>query len=202
MRVYKKTLTISFFACFILAIISAILNIWNEFKWISFAVNWCVGIACSLVVVIITTHIQYKAEKHRISIELTTESLIWLNKLSELKRLLDKSNEHKEVAETEEWQETISDCVEEYIESTYKCLSLTCEYDSFSKESSKVKKNLNHVFGKIYKLFTDEKYDKRPLQLIQKLKFTINVMEILENLISFSKQNDLDYLYEKLSKKI
>ena len=107
MRVYKKTLTVSIIMFCVLAVVSVMLNFWNDCEWISFIVNWCVGIACSIFVVIITTYIQFKAENYKITIELATESIVWLSKFCEMRNLLDKSNNLKELAKLEEWQKII-----------------------------------------------------------------------------------------------
>ena len=48
-----------------LTIVSIILNFLECNNWITFAINWCVGIACSIGVVIITTLIQFKVEQNK-----------------------------------------------------------------------------------------------------------------------------------------
>ena len=65
MKVYKITLYVSLIVFSILTVLSVALNFWNEKEWIAFVVNWCVGIACSIVVVIITTLIQFKVEQNK-----------------------------------------------------------------------------------------------------------------------------------------
>ena len=65
MKVYKITLYVSLIVFSILTVLSVALNFWNENEWIAFVVNWCVGIACSIVVVIITTLIQFKVEQKK-----------------------------------------------------------------------------------------------------------------------------------------
>ena len=51
-----------------MAITSTILNFFNlpNRNWISFFINWSVGIGCSTVVVIVTTLIQYRIEQDRL----------------------------------------------------------------------------------------------------------------------------------------
>ena len=68
MKVFKTTLIISVIIFFLLAIISIFLNFFNSSDryWISFFINWSVGIGCSTVVVIVTTLIQYKIEQDRL----------------------------------------------------------------------------------------------------------------------------------------
>ena len=68
MKVYKTTLIISVIIFLLLAITSTVLNFFNlpNRNWISFFINWSVGIGCSTVVVIVTTLIQYKIEQDRL----------------------------------------------------------------------------------------------------------------------------------------
>ena len=68
MKVFKTTLIISVIIFFLLAIISILLNFFNSSDryWISFFINWSVGIGCSTVVVIVTTLIQYRIEQDRL----------------------------------------------------------------------------------------------------------------------------------------
>ena len=81
MKVYKMTLQVCMLVLFALTILSVVLSLWNGNEWISFAVDWCVGIACSIIVVIITTVIQFKAEQNRAIKELGAEvkSLLFHN---------------------------------------------------------------------------------------------------------------------------
>ena len=81
MKVYKITLYVSLIVFSILTVLSVALNFWNENEWIAFVVNWCVGIACSIVVVIITTLIQFKVEQKKAinKLVLITRALIFHN---------------------------------------------------------------------------------------------------------------------------
>ena len=83
MKVYKITLYVSLIVFSILTVLSVALNFWNEKEWIAFVVNWCVGIACSIVVVIITTLIQFKVEQNKAIIKLVSiaRALIFHNEL-------------------------------------------------------------------------------------------------------------------------
>lgn len=83
MKVYKITLYVSLMVFVILTILSVVLNFWNDNEWIAFIVNWCVGIACSIVVVIITTFIQFKVEQKKAIDELATtvRSMLFRNQL-------------------------------------------------------------------------------------------------------------------------
>ena len=83
MKVYKITLYVSLIVFAILTVLSVVLNFWNENEWIAFVVNWCVGIACSIVVVIITTLIQFKVEQKKAinKLVLIARALIFHNEL-------------------------------------------------------------------------------------------------------------------------
>ena len=83
MKVYKITLYVSLIVFAILTVFSVVLNFWNDNAWIAFVVNWCVGIACSIVVVIITTLIQFKVEQKKAinKLVLIARALIFHNEL-------------------------------------------------------------------------------------------------------------------------
>ena len=83
MKVYKITLYVSLIVFAILTVFSVVLNFWNDNEWIAFVVNWCVGIACSIVVVIITTLIQFKVEQKKAinKLVLIARALIFHNEL-------------------------------------------------------------------------------------------------------------------------
>lgn len=63
MKVYKITIYATTIIFLILAIISVCLNFKNDTIWISFLLNWCVGIACSAIVVTLSALIQFKVEQ-------------------------------------------------------------------------------------------------------------------------------------------
>ncbi len=74
MKLYKSTLIISIFVL----IICVLLSFYFEFctkrtQLISFSINYLVGIACSIVVVIITTYLQFKFEQRKILSSLLSE---------------------------------------------------------------------------------------------------------------------------------
>lgn len=198
MIVYKKTLTISIGIFFLFAVISVMLNFWNDYEWITFIINWCVGIACSAFVVMITTYIQYRIKKYKITIEIASESLVWLHKLYNLMDLVDESNELKK----EELEKISSKYIEAYTENTHKCLSISCEYATFSKKSSEAAKNINYVFVRVFKLCTSKEYDGKPLNLIQKIKCSIDIMGFLKDLDVLLKPQSLLYIKENLNELI
>ena len=72
MKVYKITLYASLIVFSVLTVLSVILNFWNENEWLSYINDWCVGIACSIIVVVITTLIQLKEEQKKIINELAS----------------------------------------------------------------------------------------------------------------------------------
>ena len=73
LKIYKLTLYVSTIILVSLTALSIVLNIWSECnQWIVFVVNWCVGIACSIAVVVITTFIQFKVEQGKIINEIAS----------------------------------------------------------------------------------------------------------------------------------
>ena len=83
MKVYKITFYISLAIFLFFAILSVIFNFGISNCWSSFVVNWCVGIACSAVIVVVTTIIQFKVEQKKAinKLVLIAESLIFYNQL-------------------------------------------------------------------------------------------------------------------------
>ena len=70
-KLYKRTITASIVAAVVFFVISVICEFWN-FNHYAFMQNYCVGIACSLVVVIITSLLQYKHEQSKLFAEYCT----------------------------------------------------------------------------------------------------------------------------------
>ena len=67
MKLYKNTIIISiivFFVCVFLSVIFAFTCI-SEFQIIKFINDYMIGIACSIIVVIITTFLQFKYEQRK-----------------------------------------------------------------------------------------------------------------------------------------
>ena len=70
-RLYKRTIIASIGAALIFFAISVICEIWR-FDHFAFMQNYCIGIACSLVVVVITTQLQYQHEHNKLLAEYCT----------------------------------------------------------------------------------------------------------------------------------
>ncbi len=66
MKLDKITLIVSSIVFSVLTILSVIFNFVNDTIWGDFVLNWCVGISCSIFVVITTTLIQFKLEQKKI----------------------------------------------------------------------------------------------------------------------------------------
>lgn len=83
MKIYKITLYTAALIFSILAILSILLNFWNENAWVSFTIDWCVGITCSAAVVVVTTFIQFKMEQRKTINELGSaiRMLLFQNKI-------------------------------------------------------------------------------------------------------------------------
>lgn len=105
MKVYKITLYVSLIVFAILTVLSVVLNFWNHNEWIGFIVNWCVGIACSIVVVIITTLIQFKVEQKKAIDQLATTVRVMLFQ-NQLKGTIFISSPYSDISHLSEQQLT------------------------------------------------------------------------------------------------
>ena len=105
MKVYKITLYVSLIVFAVLTVLSVILNFWNDNEWIAFVVNWCVGIACSIVVVIITTLIQFKVEQKKAIDQLATTVRMMLFQ-NQLKGAIFVSSPYSDISHLSEQQVT------------------------------------------------------------------------------------------------
>lgn len=73
LKLYKRTIIVSIWIFIILLTISIALKIFiPENDIISFIQNYIIGITCSILVVIITTFLQYKSEYERVMSEFTS----------------------------------------------------------------------------------------------------------------------------------
>ena len=67
-KLYKRTIIASIGAALFFFAISVICEMWH-FEHYAFVQNYCIGIACSLVVVVITSQLQYKHEHNKLLAE-------------------------------------------------------------------------------------------------------------------------------------
>lgn len=114
MKVYKITLYVSLIVFFILTAISVILNFYKDNDWVGFAINWCVGITCSIAVVIITTFIQFKVEQRKSirKLILITYTLIYDNALFDSIFTNAVVRDSKTKTELDEFQRTWHNLIE------------------------------------------------------------------------------------------
>ena len=68
---YKRTIIASSGAALFFFAISVVCEMWH-FEHYAFVQNYCIGIACSLVVVVITSQLQYKHEHNKLLAEYCT----------------------------------------------------------------------------------------------------------------------------------
>ena len=117
MKIYKITLWISIIIFATLFILSSILYIWNDVEIVSFIINWCVGIACSILIVVITTLIQFKVEQKRIIKEIgsNVRNLLFYNDLRGdiFTENIEISKENEEFIKTQEqkWFDGIDESI-------------------------------------------------------------------------------------------
>lgn len=112
MKVYKRTIYISLLITTLLAICSVCLNSYDN-RWANFTVNWCVGVDCSLIVVILTTFIQFKAEQKQAIKELGScvSRLLFHNQIYGVifEESTDESMSPEQIAKYEnEWYEALN----------------------------------------------------------------------------------------------
>lgn len=105
MKVYKITLYVSLIVFAILTVLSGVLIFWNNNEWIAFVINWCVGIACSIVVVVITTFIQFKVEQKKAIDQLATAVRVMLFQ-NQLKGTIFVSSPYSDISHLSEQQIT------------------------------------------------------------------------------------------------
>lgn len=70
-KLYRRTIIASIGAALFLFAISVVCEMWH-FEHYAFVQNYCIGIACSLVVVVITSQLQYKHEHNKLLAEYCT----------------------------------------------------------------------------------------------------------------------------------
>ena len=70
-KLYKRTVIASVGAALFFFAISVVCEMWH-FEHYAFVQNYCIGIACSLVVVVITSQLQYKHEHNKLLAEYCT----------------------------------------------------------------------------------------------------------------------------------
>ena len=121
MKVYKITLYVSWLVFAIFAALSVALNFWNGNVWISFINDWCVGIACSIVVVFVTTLIQFKVEQKKILNELASSvrALLFENVINgeAFEEGAEKEMNAKQIATYKElWRKETEETIEQITE--------------------------------------------------------------------------------------
>lgn len=71
LKLYRKTYICSIGAAIVFFVLSIVFELWT-FNHSTFALNYYTGITCSLIVVIITSYLQYKQEQTEIIIKYST----------------------------------------------------------------------------------------------------------------------------------
>lgn len=101
MKVYKLTFWASAIGSFVMIVGSFLLNIiqtneTNE-KWVALAINICVGISCSAIVVMVTTKIQHKNELKKQTKEIVDNFFIFCHVYKVIEETI--FNESKEISD-------------------------------------------------------------------------------------------------------
>lgn len=153
MKVYKITFYISLAIFLFFAILSVIFNFGINNCWSSFVVNWCVGIACSAVIVVVTTIIQFKVEQKKAinKLVLIVESLLFYNQLygrilvSDVPRNADTIKELNIIESN--WRDSLEDDMK-------KARSVLMDLEFFAKKQALLK------MIKLSNLFVIAQFDK------------------------------------------
>ena len=123
MKIYKITLYVSFVIFIFFALLSVGLIFLNDNKWVTFVIDWCVGIACSIAVVFITTMIQFKVEQKKAIRKLgsSIQRLLFFNDLKgDIFALSNESEIPKRHIESfeQEWKNKINEKIKAIWESS------------------------------------------------------------------------------------
>lgn len=183
MKLYKNTLIISIVILVICVLLSVVFNFTclSEIRFISFISDYMIGTACSIIVVIVTTFLQFKYEQRKtLNSILSDIQFFFFHYL-----LVVMSLDPKEKTSDKLW--------EYYYDETYKGIrkistDLSC-IEWFSKKKIKTASNLHQaVLQMMYDIvkFTDRKNKKSMLSVID----TPHLKEIKDNAILLASANE------------
>ena len=183
MKLYKNTLIISIVILIICVLLSVVFNFTclSEIGFISFISDYMIGTACSIIVVIVTTFLQFKYEQRKtLNSILSDIQFFFFHYL-----LVVMSLDPKEKTSDKLW--------EYYYDETYKGIrKISTDLSSiewFSKKKIKTTSNLHQaVLQMMYDIvkFTDRKNKKSMLSVID----TPHLKEIKDNAILLASANE------------
>ena len=183
MKLYKNTLIISIVILVICVLLSVVFNFTylSEIGFISFISDYMIGTACSIIVVIVTTFLQFKYEQRKtLNSILSDIQFFFFHYL-----LVVMSLDPREKTSDKLW--------EYYYDETYKGIrKISTDLSSiewFSKKKIKTTANLHQaVLQMMYDIvkFTDRKNKKSMLSVID----TPHLKEIKDNAILLASANE------------
>ena len=144
MKVYKVTLIVSSITFAVLTVAAICFHFLFDGDNAAFLVNWLVGIACSIVVVIMTTFIQFRVEQRK-AIAKTEEAVFWL--LFTLHYWLETiTSDYWEDLNEQERNEKIVACIKDLNESL-KAIEIECSNIEFFRK--RLKNEMNAIQNRI-----------------------------------------------------
>lgn len=153
MKLTKITLQVSIVSTAILFILSLITEFFLcDNKVNNFIVSWMMGVACSLVVVIITTYLQFKQQERDVTFELGTKILVLLHNKKRFDETFDDSILDSELTKIGA-EIDVSKYINNQIETLNECIELLGKHETFSKAKSDATDRLFSNIGIIIESF-------------------------------------------------
>jgi hypothetical protein len=187
MRVYKVTLIVSTIIFSVLTVAAVCLHFLGTNFDLAFLVNWLVGIACSIVVVIITTSIQFRVEQKR-AIQQVAELTVDLQIAFEVCNDTINSDYWENYSNPER-KEFFLHLFKETTDFTEEIEKLTADIVYFSCKKEKINTRIHKTQGLIKILLT-----KEGMEFITFLICEKHIIEMADNVL---KLNTKGYYYKK-----
>lgn len=189
MKLYKKTLVISYIIFFIVFAVSIIIELLNfNLKGLALLKDYSTGIACSIIVVIVTTYLQFKHEQEKKLSEISSKIGTFFFKYTILILSLYPEEQTREVEYKRYY--------DEFHDNTYEIVKELFEITWFSKRKNKLAQDLQTDFIRFY-LDMSIGLDKPPKVAIESIVNSSLVDNILNKTLSFVKN---EYDKEKILK--
>lgn len=189
MKLYKKTLVISYIIFFIVLAISVVIELLNlNLRWLDFFKNYSTGIACSIIVVIVTTYLQFKHEREKKLNEISSKIGMFFFKYIILIISLYPEEQTTKVEHKRYY--------DEFHNITYEIIKELFEITWFSKRKNKLAYDLQTDFMRLY-LDMSIDLDKPKKFAIESIANSSLIDNILEKTLLFVKN---EYEKEKILK--
>ena len=197
MKLCKKILIVStcisgliFISCIILELLKKEVLDMNIANFIE---NWFTGIACSLIVVIVTTYLQFKSEEQKSITDFSVKIKALLYRLTSLNDVFDVPKEMEEILNSEYGNKELEVYIYNFEELVYKCYLISYEYSPFPKKKIDANQNLFNTLSSMLQIFTCEENDNNKYKIICELKRDIYIKSIEQNILILFDQKFLRY---------